>query len=53
VSANATTDLEPEPVPFTSSAVTSPTDPRREDDSTVPELVPSTKQIAVNATRQK
>jgi len=41
VSANATTDLEPEPVTCTCSAVT-PTDPGREDDSTVPELVPST-----------
>jgi len=41
VSADATTDLEPEPVTSTSSAVTSPTDPGHEDDSTVPELVPS------------
>ena len=41
MSADATTDLEPEPVPSTSSAVT-PTDPGREDDSTVRELVPST-----------
>ena len=36
VSADATTDLEPEPVTCTCTAVTSPTDPGREDDSRQP-----------------